>query len=201
MLGETEGTSAGGAHEAGKKLRVPGTNPFWFEEESSMGNRFLELLGTCDLEVYLLNTGRIGGGDDDERSKKVSISTSAAVQDGIIDGSIEWITDPDFGYEVAASCPRHRRRRAAAAEPPLHPAGPRGRVRRRRVAAEDGPSCLPGRLLRSRPRESLAPRRAEPEHGDRGHAPRARRVRRGAGTLVTWLVAVGDAVSVGAGDR
>lgn len=70
-----------------------------------MGNRFLELLGSCDLEVYLFNTGRIGGGDGDERSKKVSISTSAAVQDGIIDGSIEWVTDPDFGYEVAASCP------------------------------------------------------------------------------------------------
>ena len=65
-----------------------------------MGNRFLELLGTCDLDVYLLNTGRVGGGDDDERSKKVSISTSAAVQDGIIDGAIEWVTDPDFGYEV-----------------------------------------------------------------------------------------------------
>lgn len=105
MLGETEGTSAGGAHEAGKKLRVPGTNPFWFEEESSMGNRFLELLQTCDLEVFLLNTGRIGGPEGDERSKNVTIATSAAVQDGIIDGSIVWETDPDFGYEVAASCP------------------------------------------------------------------------------------------------
>ena len=105
MLGETEGTSAGGSHEAGKNLRVPGTNPFWFEEESSMGNRFLELLETCDLEVYLLNTGRIGGPEGDERSKKVSISTSAAVQDGIIDGTIEWHTDPDFGYLVASSMP------------------------------------------------------------------------------------------------
>src|SRR5205823_5336637 len=28
MLGETQGTSAGGAEEAGKFLRVPGTNPF-----------------------------------------------------------------------------------------------------------------------------------------------------------------------------
>jgi len=105
MLGETEGTSAGGAHEAGKNLRVPGTNPFWFEEESSMGNRFLELLETCDLEVYLLNTGRVGGGDGDERSKKVTISTSAAVQDGIVDGTIEWVTDPDFGYQIAAAIP------------------------------------------------------------------------------------------------
>jgi len=105
MLGETEGTSAGGDHEAGKKLRVPGTNPFWFEEESSMGNRFLALLDSCDLEVYLLNTGRVGGPESDERSLKVSIATSAAVQEGILDGTIEWVTDPDFGYEVAAAIP------------------------------------------------------------------------------------------------
>ena len=105
MLGETMGTSAGGAHEAGKSLRVPGTNPFWFEEESSMGNRFLELLDTCELEVYLLNTGRVGGPEADGRSKKVSISHSAAIQEGILDGTIEWTTDPDFGYEVAVRVP------------------------------------------------------------------------------------------------
>ncbi|MBW3659222.1 MAG: phosphoenolpyruvate carboxykinase (ATP), partial [Actinobacteria bacterium] len=43
MLGETKGTSAGGAAEAGKKLRVPGTNPFWFENDASQANRLLEL--------------------------------------------------------------------------------------------------------------------------------------------------------------
>ncbi len=105
MLGETKGTSAGGAHEAGKNLRVPGTNPFWFEEESTMGNRFLELLETCDIEVYLFNTGRVGGGDDHEGSKKVRIQDSAAVQSGIVDGTIEWEVDPDFGYLVATSIP------------------------------------------------------------------------------------------------
>jgi phosphoenolpyruvate carboxykinase (ATP) len=105
MLGETEGTSAGGAHEAGKSLRVPGTNPFWFEEESSMGNRFLALLDSCDLEVYLLNTGRVGGPEADGRSKKVSIAHSAAIQEGILDGTITWERDPDFGYEVATRVP------------------------------------------------------------------------------------------------
>jgi phosphoenolpyruvate carboxykinase (ATP) len=105
MLGETRGTSAGGTHEAGKNLRVPGTNPFWFEEESSMGNRFLELLATCEIEVYLLNTGRIGGPASDERSKKVTIGHSAAIQRGIIDDSISWSTDPDFGYLVAEHIP------------------------------------------------------------------------------------------------
>jgi phosphoenolpyruvate carboxykinase (ATP) len=105
MLGETKGTSAGGAAEAGKNLRVPGTNPFWFENDASQANRLLELLESSELEVYLLNTGRVGGTDGDERSKKVKIPHSAAVQEGIVDGAIEWEEDPDFGYFVATSIP------------------------------------------------------------------------------------------------
>jgi phosphoenolpyruvate carboxykinase (ATP) len=105
MLGETKGTSAGGAAEAGKNLRVPGTNPFWFEDDASQANRLLEILEQHPLEVYLLNTGRVGGTDDDDRSKKVRIEHSAAVQAGIVEGTIEWEADPDFGYEVAASIP------------------------------------------------------------------------------------------------
>ncbi len=102
MLGETKGTSAGGAAEAGKKLRVPGTNPFWFENDASQANRLLELLETNELEVYLLNTGRVGGGDDVEGSKKVRIPDSAAVQEAIVSGTTEWVEDEDFGYYLAA---------------------------------------------------------------------------------------------------
>src|SRR5512132_4327461 len=80
MLGETTGTSAGGASEAGKFLRVPGTNPFFPLPHGLQGNRILELLATHPIGTYLLNTGRVGGGDDDERSKKVKIThTSACV--------------------------------------------------------------------------------------------------------------------------
>ena len=62
MLGETKGTSAGGTAEAGKSLRVPGTNPFFFDDDAMQGNRLLELLETMpDLEAYVLNTGRVGG--------------------------------------------------------------------------------------------------------------------------------------------
>src|SRR6266550_4165507 len=43
MLGETTGTSAGGADEAGKFMRVPGTNPFFPMLHDLQGNRFLEL--------------------------------------------------------------------------------------------------------------------------------------------------------------
>ena len=34
--------------EEGKSLRVPGTNPFFFDNDALQGNRFLELLETCD---------------------------------------------------------------------------------------------------------------------------------------------------------
>jgi phosphoenolpyruvate carboxykinase (ATP) len=102
MLGETIGTSAGGKAEAGKSLRVPGTNPFFFDNDALMGNRFLELLETMpDVEVYLMNTGRVGGREGDERSKKVKIRHSSAVISGFVTGAIEWEEDPDFGYLVA----------------------------------------------------------------------------------------------------
>jgi phosphoenolpyruvate carboxykinase (ATP) len=102
MLGETKGTSAGGAAEAGKSLRVPGTNPFFFDDDALQGNRLVELLATMpDLEAFVLNTGRIGG--EGEGSKKVRIQDSSAIVQGIVDGSISWETDRDFGYEVAAS--------------------------------------------------------------------------------------------------
>ena len=105
MLGETQGTSAGGADEAGKFLRVPGTNPFFPMPHDLQGNRFLELLEEHPLEVYLMNTGRVGGGDDDERSKKVKIKHSSAIVKGIAEGTIEWVEDSDFGYMVASSVP------------------------------------------------------------------------------------------------
>ena len=105
MLGETTGTSAGGADEAGKFLRVPGTNPFFPILHDYQGNRFHELLEKHQFQVFLLNTGRVGGPDSDDRSKKVGIDDSSAVVKAIAEGTIEWQTDADFGYEVATSLP------------------------------------------------------------------------------------------------
>ncbi|MCZ6688915.1 MAG: phosphoenolpyruvate carboxykinase [Planctomycetota bacterium] len=105
MLGETQGTSAGGAEEAGKSLRVPGTNPFFPLLHVMQGNRLLELLESSPLEVYLMNTGRVGGSEDESRSKKVKIPHSSAVVKGIAEGTISWEKDADFGYEVATSVP------------------------------------------------------------------------------------------------
>jgi len=105
MLGETTGTSAGGKDEEGKFLRVPGTNPFFPRDMADMGNRMLELLDNHELMAFVLNTGRVGGGDDKAGSKKVTIPVSSAIVQGIVQGTIEWTVYPDFGYEVATSVP------------------------------------------------------------------------------------------------
>jgi len=105
MLGETKGTSAGGAEEAGKFLRIPGTNPFFPLRHALQGNRFLELSQRIGLEVYVLNTGRVGGPEDDPRSKKVRIPHSSAIVKAIAEGTIEWEKDRDFGYDVAGRVP------------------------------------------------------------------------------------------------
>jgi phosphoenolpyruvate carboxykinase (ATP) len=105
MLGETTGTAAGGAAEEGKFLRVPGTNPFFPLPHGLQGNRLLDLLATHPIETYLLNTGRVGGTDGDDRSKKLRIPDTSACVKGIAEGTIVFEEDPDFGYQVAASVP------------------------------------------------------------------------------------------------
>ena len=105
MLGETTGTSAGGAAEAGKFLRVPGTNPFFPLPHGLQGNRILELIASHPIETYLLNTGRVGGGEGDARSKKVKIPHTSACVLGIAEQTISWTEDDDFGYLVADSIP------------------------------------------------------------------------------------------------
>jgi phosphoenolpyruvate carboxykinase (ATP) len=105
MLGETTGTSAGGKDEEGKFLRVPGTNPFFPRDMADMGNRMLELLDSHELQVFVLNTGRVGGGDEHVGSKKVKIPHSSAIVQAIVEDTITWTTDPSFGYEIASSLP------------------------------------------------------------------------------------------------
>ena len=105
MLGETTGTSAGGAAEEGKFLRVPGTNPFFPLPHGLQGNRFLELLDTHPMEVYLMNTGSVGGKDGDAGAKKVKIPHSSAVVKAIAEQSIKLTGDEDFGYEIAEEVP------------------------------------------------------------------------------------------------
>jgi len=105
MLGETQGTSAGGKDEMGKALRVPGTNPFFPLRHEQQGNRFLELHRSRPFEVYLMNTGRVGGPDGSRNSKKLTIEHSSAIVKAIAEGTISWSPDADFGYDVAQAVP------------------------------------------------------------------------------------------------
>jgi len=104
MLGETTGTSAGGISEAGKALRIPGTNPFFPLHHASQGNRFLGLLDNSpNVDVYLLNTGYIGGKANSESSNKVTIDYSKILIESLLKNKLEWENDDDFGYQTVTS--------------------------------------------------------------------------------------------------
>jgi phosphoenolpyruvate carboxykinase (ATP) len=119
MLGETTGTAAGGKEEEGRFLRVPGTNPFFPMSHDLQGNRFLELLEGSPMEVYVMNTGRVGGPETQEGSHKVAIAHSSAIVKAIAEGTISWTDDPDFGYQVAERVPGIEGEDAAVLQPRL----------------------------------------------------------------------------------
>ncbi len=108
MLGETMGTAASGA-DAGKAKRSPFTNPFFPLRNEQMANRYMEIAKTIpNVFNFMMNTGWVGGDDADEKAGKalkVKIRHSSAILQALADGSIEWIEDADFGYEVAKAIP------------------------------------------------------------------------------------------------
>ncbi|GAH20309.1 unnamed protein product, partial [marine sediment metagenome] len=71
MLGESVETSAGDPAEAGKALRVVGTNPFIVGSHTEEGNMFLSILRqNPDIRCFILNTGNVGGM---ERGQKIKV--------------------------------------------------------------------------------------------------------------------------------
>lgn len=116
MLGETQGTSAGGKDEAGKALRVPGTNPFFPLPHELQGNRFLQLLKSHPIDTYLMNTGWIVD-DQGPGSKKITVQHSSYCLQTIAEDDAEWDHCPDFGYEI----PRYVSGIAGEDEEILHP--------------------------------------------------------------------------------
>uniref|UniRef100_A0A7C6AAW1 phosphoenolpyruvate carboxykinase (ATP) n=1 Tax=candidate division WOR-3 bacterium TaxID=2052148 RepID=A0A7C6AAW1_UNCW3 len=102
MLGESVETSAGDPTQAGKSKRVVGTNPFIIGPEDEEGNRFLSILSRHkDMEVYVINTGRIGG----ESGEKITVLDTTTIIKEIARGDIEWQVDPDWNYLVPKTIP------------------------------------------------------------------------------------------------
>ena len=56
-------------------------------------------------EAYLLKAGRVGGSEREAGSLPITEDLVARVLDAAAAGDVEWETDPDFGYEVAAVVP------------------------------------------------------------------------------------------------
>ena len=77
MLGESVETSAGDPTQAGKSLRVVGTNPFIIGSEEEEGEIFLSILrNNPDIQCFMLNTGKVGGED---RGQKITVADSVKI--------------------------------------------------------------------------------------------------------------------------
>ena len=103
MLGESIETSAGDPTQAGKALRVVGTNPFIVGEEEEEGNIFLNILrNNPDIQCFTLNTGSVGGTD---RGQKITHRDSLKILEMIARDKIVWKKDEFWGYEVPVEIP------------------------------------------------------------------------------------------------
>jgi phosphoenolpyruvate carboxykinase (ATP) len=103
MLGESIETSAGDPDQAGKALRVVGTNPFIIGEEEEEGYILLNLLrNNPDIQCFILNTGKVGGED---RGQKITHKDSLKILEMIARDKIVWKKDEFWGYEVPVQIP------------------------------------------------------------------------------------------------
>ncbi|MEO0077154.1 MAG: phosphoenolpyruvate carboxykinase [candidate division WOR-3 bacterium] len=102
MLGESVETSAGDPTQIGKAKRVVGTNPLIIGPEENEGNRFYEIIKQHpDMEIYVLNTGRVGG----DNGEKITVQESAEIIKQIARGAIKWSVDPDWHYLIPIEIP------------------------------------------------------------------------------------------------
>ncbi|MBA7583501.1 Phosphoenolpyruvate carboxykinase (ATP) [subsurface metagenome] len=103
MLGESVETSAGDPTQAGKQLRVVGTNPFIVGSEEKEGNIFLNILRkNPGIQCFVLNTGKVGGVD---RGQKITVKDSVKIIEMIARDEITWAKNDFWGYEVPVDIP------------------------------------------------------------------------------------------------
>jgi phosphoenolpyruvate carboxykinase (ATP) len=82
-----------------------GLNPFFTVSHGRQAMRFLDLVERGSLEVYLLNTGWVGGSSAEPGALKVRSEHSLAIVRAIAEESIEWRWDSGLGCVVAATVP------------------------------------------------------------------------------------------------
>ncbi len=103
MLGESVETSAGDPAEAGKALRVVGTNPFIVGSHAEEGNMFLGILReNPGIQCFILNTGNVGGM---VRGQKITVRDSVKIVEMIARDKIMWQRDDFWGYDIPSEIP------------------------------------------------------------------------------------------------
>jgi len=103
MLGESVETSAGDPTQAGRALRVVGTNPFIVGSEEAEGNTFLSILrNNPAIQCFLLNTGTVGGVG---RGQKITVKDSVKIIEMLARDEITWQKDEFWGYQVPVQIP------------------------------------------------------------------------------------------------
>jgi phosphoenolpyruvate carboxykinase (ATP) len=103
MLGESVETSAGDPNEAGKSLRVVGTNPFIVGSRTEEGNMFLKILrANPDIQCFILNTGVVGGL---VMGQKITVKDTVKIIEMIARDKITWKRDAFWGYELPTDIP------------------------------------------------------------------------------------------------
>jgi phosphoenolpyruvate carboxykinase (ATP) len=103
MLGESVETSAGDPTQAGRPLRVVGTNPFIVGSYADEGNAFIRILRhNPDIQCFILNTGKVGGMD---RGQKITVPDSVKILEMIARDEITWRSDDFWGYQVPVEIP------------------------------------------------------------------------------------------------
>ena len=103
MLGESIETSAGDPSQAGKQLRVVGTNPFIVGSHEEEGNAFLHILRhNPDIQCFIMNTGKVGG---QETGATIAVVDSVKIMEMIARDEITWKRDAFWGYDVPVEVP------------------------------------------------------------------------------------------------
>ncbi len=103
MLGESIESSAGDPSQAGKALRVVGTNPFIVGSYAEEGNMFLDILReNPGIQCFILNTGNVGGM---VRGQKITVRDSIKIVEMIARDRITWRRDDFWGYDIPSEIP------------------------------------------------------------------------------------------------
>jgi len=103
VLGESIKTSAADPNASGEPVRVVGTNPFIVGPKGEEGEIFRKILEeNPDLHCYILNTGKIGEGD---QAAKIGLLDTVAILRAVARDEIEWVEDETSRLEIPSEVP------------------------------------------------------------------------------------------------